>query len=138
MDHQEMAGLLVIDNMDLGGQFASLPGLLFQYGMLEADAIQLFLESKAMMEQVHAAAHTSIRGATIGKAPTVDQLDAMIELDNDYMQARGICIAREGDSRRMKAMVTALLAKRDMLVQLGSSQRAQLQAGMDTGIRATR
>ena len=135
----EYEGLLEIDALDLEGQFRKCPALIYRFAALEADAQQVMLTAKAQMEQAEARAYGKQKSLLTAKGkPTVDEVKAAVTLDPEFVAAQTFHITAETNARKLKGMVTALLSKRDMLVQLGSNQRAQLQAGMETVGRKAR
>ena len=62
-----------------------------------------------------------------GKAVTESMVDSRVEQDPEYQDALEDEIAAEVERERLKGAVAALMCKKDMLVQLGANQRAELE-----------
>jgi hypothetical protein len=70
------------------------------------------------------------KAAAKPKAPpraTEKDADSRVELDPRWQDAQEAEIAAEVEREKMKGAVAALVAKKDMLVQLGANQRAELE-----------
>lgn len=59
--------------------------------------------------------------------PTEKDAEARVELDDRWQAAQDAEIVAEVEREKMKGAVAALVAKKDMLVQLGANQRAELE-----------
>ena len=125
-----------INRGDLDTEFQSLPSKLWKWGRLEGDAQEQLLTAKADLEQKYAEIYKRYRGRKdpgTGKALSEGAIEAEIETDPEYVRYRAAHIKAEGDARRLKAALTALIAQRDMLIQLGAAHRAQMQIDAQGG-----
>lgn len=114
---------------DLDAEFRRMPGLLWHWGNLEATAIEMQLQAKADMEQKHAEVYKRLRADKSEKL-TESGLEAGIETDPEYSRYRVKYIQAEGNAKRMRAAVLALMSKSRMLEQLGNNSISQQRAGI--------
>lgn len=124
-----------IDRSDLDRAFQELPMKLWKWGRLEGDAQEALLVAKSDLEQKDAEVYKRCRGRkdATGKTMSEGAIEAEIETDPEHVRYRAAHITAEGNARRLKAALTALLAQRDMLVQLGAAHRAQMQIDAQGG-----
>ena len=128
----------VSDNLDK--ELRELPSHIWHYGSLSAAAAQAASENKAALEHTRAQVWGEVRRASDGKkpAPTVDDVTAMVEGDMRVVQSRTRYTQSEADRATLAASVNALLAKRDMLVQISATKTAELRAGLSDSAPAPR
>ena len=122
---------------DIDFDMEELPGLLWHWGRLEADAQELHLTVKADLEQKHAEIYKRLKDFAnrTGEKITEAQLNAQIELDIEYRHCVSAVIEADGRARRFKAVVESLRAKRDLIIQLAYNHRAQISAGVEVAVR---
>lgn len=80
-------------------------------------AARLYAEEKARL----------ILGAAGGKAPTVGDIESAIECHPDLVVARQLEIETEAEKERLRGVMEALRVKRDMIIQLGSMLRIEME-----------
>lgn len=134
-DVQDIKKALKIDDTDLSKNFRELPLLTWQYGDLEAAANEAANEAKATLEHTQAVVSQSVREQFFNVKITEAAVAEKVAMDPDYVMARSRWVQRDGESRRFRAVMEALRAQKDMLVQLGANQRQQIQAGMGDSLR---
>lgn len=117
-------------NPDLDADLHSIAECIWHWGNLEATAYELMLTAKAALAQKEAEAFKLHKGRkdVDGKAPTEGAVKAAVALDPDCQLYTMKLIEAEGNLRRMKAAVTALMAKRDMLQSLSINRSRQMGA----------
>lgn len=128
---------------DLEAEFRRIPGLIYRWGELEADAVGVALQAKMFMEQSEAETYRRLRETSIKSSDkllklTEAALEAMVELDPEYRNYRAKYVEAEVKARKMRAASLGLMAKREMLVQLGYGQQSQHKAGIDGSPRPRR
>jgi hypothetical protein len=84
-----------------------------------------------MKERLTASAKASVadtdgKKSTV-KAPTVGDIESAVELDAEYIAARDLVTDTECEKARIWGVVEAIKMKRDMLIQLGSHTRVEMQ-----------
>jgi len=137
---EDMADFLTdsvkIDPLDLNREFVEFPARLAYWNNNLADATDRYLTAKADYETAKAAARVRLRSSTltIGKAPTREDIDAMVVLDDDVRSAQEVFMKADVDRTRVRGIVEALCAKRDMLQSLGAKIRAEMHS--DPALRA--
>lgn len=122
---------------DLDAEFRRMPGLMYRWGELEAVALGVALQAKMFMEQSQAETYRRLRETSLKSSDKVNKLteaalEAMVELDPEFRSYRAKYIEAEVNSRKMRAAAFGLMAKRDMLIQLGYGQQSQHRAGVDS------
>ncbi len=139
-----------IDDQDIDGEYIRIAPDLAYWNHQFADAVQELAHAKFNREQTHARRYAGVReelmqaareaydvaaeGATDAekkklriKAPTVDDIKAAAESDDEYAAAKLREIEAEGAKARMYGVVDAVRTKRDMLVQMGADRRVEMQ-----------
>jgi len=126
----------VSDNLDK--ELRELSSHIWHYGMLSATAAQAASENKAALEHTRAQVWSEVRRNTENKKVTVDDISAAVESDMRVVQSRTRYTQSEADRATLAAAVNALLAKRDMLVQISATKTAELRAGLSDSAPAPR
>jgi hypothetical protein len=119
-----------IDPMDLNRAYCELPGQLAYWNGQLADLTHKAMLAKADHEADRARATLAIREADRldkGKM-TVGEVDAKVLLDTEVQDAQMVWIEAEAARLRVRGVVDALLAKRDMIQSLGAKLRAEMWA----------
>lgn len=104
-----------------------------------ARAVAASLRAQARSKRLRALLHADARGWLISrgiKKPTVADIDARVEIDPRYLEAKAAEDNAEAFELLTKGNLTALVAKKDMLVQMGANYRAE--AERDPYIRSER
>jgi len=116
---------------DLDADLSSLPGQVWHWGNLEAEAQSAYLTAKADQDQKHAECYKRFKETAqrSEQKATEAMIDAQIELDPEYRRYVTKAIEAEANVRRIKAVVEALRTKRDTAVQLAYNHRAQVVLG---------
>ena len=120
---------LEIEPMALQEEFVRLPSDLSYWSSRYADAFGTWKRAELASKQVYARRLLDLREEmkTAGVKATVGEVGAAVEADGQYLQARGLEITAEEEKVRLWGVVEALRAKKDMLVQLGSHARMEMQ-----------
>lgn len=143
-EHDELVRAIHINREDLSTEFTNFPGWLAYWGERHGEASAEVALAKAKLENAadalrdtEARVEMDLReGATkmAGKKPTEGVLEAMTRINPRVMEARGeIRAARlelaQAEQRKGQAwaIIRALEAKHDMLVQLGADARVAMQ-----------
>jgi hypothetical protein len=115
-----------IDPASLHREFAEFPGVLSHWGARYASAIS---EASAMaeeLEDLEAEVYLELR-ARKDSGQTEQTIKANVRLDRRVRLKRSMLLAAEAKRVRYeKKVISALHAKREMLVSLGAHQRAEL------------
>lgn len=125
-DFDSVRGLLDINERDLDEEFTRLPAYIARWGFLAAEAANDVASAKHNYEKVFATTREEIRADAMAKnlKYTVDQLDGRVTTTLKVIMARDAISEAEMRKAKAIAVCEGLRAKRDMLVQLGASQRA--------------
>jgi hypothetical protein len=118
-----------IDDLLLDQEFIKLPAQLAYYTAQYADSVRSYLMSKLTVETSRARAHLRLKAeAELGaKKLTVADLDAMTSIDPDYIDAAMELIETDVQRQKLRGIVEAVTAKKDMLQSLGAKLRAEMQ-----------
>lgn len=111
-------------------ELRELPSHIWHYGSLSAAAAQAAAENKAALEHTRAQVWGEVRRNTETKKVTVDDITSAVESDMRVVQSRTRYTQSEADRATLAAAVNALLAKRDMLVQISSTRNVEIKAGL--------
>jgi hypothetical protein len=118
-----------IDDLLLDQEFIKLPGQLAHYTANYAEAVRDYLMTKLNVETTRARAHLRLRAeAELGnRKMTVADLDALVSTDQDYIAAAIDLIEADVARQKLRGIVDAVTAKKDMLQSLGAKLRAEMQ-----------
>lgn len=130
---EEIDSLLVdstrIDPINVKDEFVRVSADMAYWGEQFAQASRTLQRKKLNYEQVRAALWLEKReGAsrTGKKPPTVDDIKAMVETADELDEAKGALIDAEYERDRIKAVLEAVRAKKDMLISFGAHVRAEM------------
>lgn len=116
-------------NPDLDADLHSIAECIWHWGNLEATAYELVLTAKSHMEQKAAEAYKRFKGTLVGGKPITEAgVEAEVALDPICQLYTNKWIEAEGNLRRMRAAVSGLMAKRDMLQSLSINRSRQMGA----------
>jgi len=121
-----------IDPLDLDSHFRRLPAELAYYNSQYAEAYARQLDAKRNLDQVHASTYKLV--ADSEKKMTVAAINAAIESDPIYAEARRELVEAESEKQRLRGKVDVVLAKKEMLISLGAHMRSEMQT-QNYGIR---
>lgn len=121
-----------IDPLELEEHFRRLPAELAYYNSQYADAYARQLDAKRKLDRAHADTYHLVLDS--GKKMTVQAINAAIEEDEMYTQARKEFTDAEADKQRLRGKVDVVLAKKEMLISLGAHMRSEMQT-QNYGIR---
>ena len=113
----------------LDEEFIRLPGDIAFWTARHAAAIGHSLRAEGYRKKLRALLLIEHRETMIqhGFKPTESQVDSKTECDDRYQEAVAAEITCEVERERLKGAVNALMAKRDMLVQMGANHRAEME-----------
>ena len=117
-----------IDVLSIDEQFKKVPAELAYYNQKYADALEEHLIAKHDMERAHANAYEwlSREHDSKGKKLTVAAIEARIQLDEDYHNAKLNFIMKEAEKARLRGKVDVVSAKKEMLISLGAHLRVEM------------
>lgn len=123
-----------IDSTQIEEEFIRLPGDLASLSELHVEAAESAEYADLALEILEARATAEIRehAKLMGDNATVNFLSSKLKLRPDWQSAKRESIARRAEEARAKAMVNAVIAKREMLISLGAHIRAQLMGDPTT------
>lgn len=129
-DPRSASDSLAIHEHDLTADMTALPGQIAYWSAMFASATEAALEAKAMLEQQEADTSEAFRDQfSSGKEKLTEaRLPSLVDRDPDVRAAKTRHIKAEANRLRVKGMLDALFAKRDMLVQVGARQRQEMGA----------
>lgn len=121
---------LNIDEAALDEEMRLLPHELATYGGHYANALRAAALAHAETKRTEAELSLSIRAAADanGKKTTEASVQAMILTEPSYQQAQLFEIEADCDREKARAVFEGLRAKRDMLIQIASTHRAEARA----------
>lgn len=121
-----------IDPLNLDKEFMELPGWLAYWNQQLADAIEATMLAKAELEREEANKTLWYRSQAEfdKKKLTVDAINAKVIDHEDVVMARQIYIERDAQRLRIKGIVDAIIAKKDMLQSLGAKLRAEMSGDL--------
>lgn len=127
-----------IDDLLLDQEFIKLPAQLAHFTAHYAEAVRDYLMCKLNVETSRARAHLALKAeAELGSRKlTVADLDAMVSIDPDYLAAAMDLIEADVARQKLRGIVDAVTAKKDMLQSLGAKMRAEMQG--DPSVRDQR
>lgn len=129
-DPRSASESLAIHEHDLTADMTALPGQIAYWSVMFATATEAALEAKAALEQQEADTSEALRDQYTGgkEKLTESRLSSLVDRDVDVRAAKTRHIKAEANRLRVKGMLDALFAKRDMLIQVGARQRAEMGA----------
>ena len=129
----DVRAVVEIDEHDLSAEYASAPHHLALWGERYARAQEEYLRAKLGRERCEARLRLALReeweADPKNKRCTEAQLDAMVSAHDEYAGAKVTEIEAEAVALRARGITQALRAKTEMLISLGATQRAEMQAG---------
>lgn len=128
----DVRSLLDINEGDLNTEFVRLPGHTARWAFLAAEATNEVASAKHNYDKVFAATHEEIRTGALAKGDklTVDQINNRTAVTLKVVLARDAVSEAEMRKAKTLAVCEGLRAKRDMLIQLGASQRAAKESDL--------
>jgi hypothetical protein len=117
-----------IDPDDLNAEFIRLPGAVAFWNARLAEATLAAQQAKLDYDREWARLFCLLRdGRGGGKAPAVDAIKAQCDQDEDLYALQADVIRRDAERLRIRGIVEAVLAKRDMLQSLGAKLREEMR-----------
>jgi hypothetical protein len=129
-----------IEPMAIEEEFVRLPGDLAYWNERYARAVNDYLKAKVGRERTesrlyleqreHLTAKASVEaaeGKKGAKAPTVDEIRSAVAGHRDMVEAEDAELLMEVEKVRLYGVLDAIRAKRDMLIQIGSRQRVEME-----------
>ena len=113
-------------------EFIRLPGDIAHWSGRYAQAVRLFLIAEAARREAEARAWLECKAAGIasagekGKAPTVDDLKAMVATRPEVLACVVEEIETAAEKERVRGIYEAVRTKKDAIVSIGATQRAEL------------
>jgi hypothetical protein len=115
-----------IDSSDINSEYIRLPADLAYWNALYATAIGAELCLKQELKTLQATLEDRYRKEAKDR-PTEKYLESCVNRDNGFLAARSALDGATVTKVRISGVVDAICAKREMLVSLGASLRAELQ-----------
>ena len=118
-----------IDDLDLDVAFREQASLYAHYAVLYRDAQRVAGAKKINLDVTRSEIDKSIRdaAATAGTKLTQAQIDAEIDRDKRYIQARLASIDASASEKLLANTLEAFGQRKDMLVQLGAQHRKEME-----------
>lgn len=126
---EEQAKELTVDDLQLSEEFKCQARKFLQAASRHNKAVHVLALVKAEVESVEADGRSSIVSGK-EKKPTEGEIAGQLANDPAVQVARRKRAFAEMQSAQYHSVVRAWEHKRDMLVQLGSTHRAEMQAGI--------
>jgi hypothetical protein len=117
---------LQINIEDLEGEFARQPDLFWQYAQQLAVAEANEKNAKYNLEVTEAKLFLFFKDNIEGKV-TNDLISSYVKSSDEYKTAYNDYVVAIKEKTLLKMQVEAIVQKRDMLMQLGANQRAEMQ-----------
>lgn len=120
---------VTIEQADLQGEFVRVSSDLSYWNHRYAESCKRLLLAELARKKLHAALWLENKVDTLGKsgkAPTLDDLKAMVELDINYREAKAEEIEAEVEKEELRGVVEAIRTKKEMLISLGAHIRAEM------------
>lgn len=138
VDANMLARSAGIDPHNIQQEFVNLPGELAYWCSQYASATEDFLTKKAAFEVTEArlAANARTTLEVQGKKATEATIMESTRTSPEWLAVRTALIRAEGNKVRIHGIVSAVEAKRDMLISLGSHIRAEMAAFPSVGAAA--
>jgi hypothetical protein len=114
----------------VAAQFATLGGETAYVALQFAQAHKDYLESKVTYDRVWAKTYLTRRELLLagGSKPTENTLEAVVSNDDEVFAARMALVGAEARREKWRGALEAIRAKKDALVGLAASARAEMQA----------
>lgn len=118
-----------IEPLALDEEFVRMPSDIAWWTARHAAAIGHALRAKAKAKALRGLLYLQARDriTQAGGKPTEAQCDAFVDNDTRWAEAQEAEISADVERERLKGAVAALMAKRDMLVQMGANVRAEME-----------
>lgn len=124
-----------IDPAQLNDEFIRIPGDLAYWSNAYAAASRDAAVAKLDYERAWAQLYLTLKAENAGnKGATVDWLKAACDNDPDVYDAQLLMIEKEAEKVRLRGMVDAVIAKKDMVQSLGAKLREEMRG--DPTLRA--
>ncbi len=127
----DVVNAVSINEDDIMAEYASVPHDLMVWGVRQANAAESVSAAKFALERVEAKLYFEQReilraeyGTKRGEV-TEAMINGKVRRDGEYEDARLDYIENEARYARTRAVCEALKAKRDMLISVGATQRAE-------------
>jgi hypothetical protein len=113
----------------LNEEFVRLPADLAYWSARYADALRAHLTAKLNLNKVEARAHIECREQLLVEhsRPTESMVEAAVMEYEPLQAARLACIEAEVEKARVGGVVDAIRCKKDMVVSLGATIRAEME-----------
>jgi hypothetical protein len=116
------------DPLKLDDEFVRLPADLAYWHGQAANALRAYQTAKIDTKRLEARLSIELREQQIhdGKKPTESTVAAAVETSDEMYEARKNLVGLEADYERIRGVVDAVRAKKDMVVSIGHQIRAEL------------
>ncbi len=124
----DLRARIAIDPAALEEEFVTCSGHIAYAAGRHARAVSAHLTAKARAKRLRALLYADARNWLVSQGirkPTVSDIDARVETDPRYLSAQAAEDNAEAFEILTKGNLTALVVKKDMLVQLGANYRAE-------------
>jgi len=111
-------------------EYIRMPADMAYWGHRYAEAHKEFLKAKMQHDRVLARLRLEMREtlAAEGKKPTESMVDSHVELTKTWLDSKTAEIDAEANREHLRCTLDAIRTKREMLVSLGATVRAEMQA----------
>jgi hypothetical protein len=128
-DHESyLRDCVTIDENQVEKEYVRISSDLAYWGQKYVDAHQVYLMAKLTVEETRSRLYLIAREkGKEGKAPSEATLTALVDSDESMHQVRLELVIAEVKRAKLHQVCEAIRAKKDLVVQLGASLRAQMQ-----------
>jgi hypothetical protein len=117
---------LSIDINSLTSEFRQFPLLMYRYSQYRAKIETQRDMAKARLKEIRAEAYKKAK-SDVSVKHTQSSLEAEVDTDPAVMEAQKKFIRAEHDATTWSGAVESMRAKKDVLIQLGSDRRKEMQ-----------
>lgn len=117
-----------IEPLAMQEEFVRIPADLSHWNAKYTEALKAFLLAKARAEEIWARVWLTTREALLADGKATEKLiEAKAQGDEDYQKAHLALIEAEVEKARVMGVVDAIRAKKEMLISLGATIRAEME-----------
>lgn len=119
-----------VDATDMRAEYSRVSSDLAFWSAQYAKAYSRFVQGKILLDRARASAYLVERETCeeMGKKATEASIDARVRLDSQVQDAEAELIEADYERERLRGVVDAIRAKKDMLVSIGATVRAEWAA----------
>ena len=124
---------VTIDENDLSREFFRISSQIAYWARRAGRVEEEYLVAKAALKEAESRAFLAAKDELVfngDKKPTKDTIEALANTYESVMSANQEFASVSGQRKEVQTTLDALMAKKDMLSQLGADRRKEMQAGI--------